>query len=119
MSSGRAWTPREDEGLLTMYAEGKTYHVIARSLGRAMTSISSRLITLNVPLRRAGRAKDIAPAPPPGSSHSRKDIKAGGRGEQKLRNCLCCRKTFMSAHAGNRLCNKCRTIDVSPYALAL
>lgn len=33
-----------------------------------------------------------------------------------VRKCLCCGRKFQSEGAHNRLCNGCRTKDVSPYA---
>jgi hypothetical protein len=36
----------------------------------------------------------------------------------RTRPCLCCGKTFYSQGFGNRLCNRCRAQDVSPFAIA-
>jgi hypothetical protein len=31
------------------------------------------------------------------------------------RNCLCCKRVFPSTGAGNRLCDRCRARDASPF----
>lgn len=93
---GQLWTPEEDAGLRRMLAEGRTHRAMAEALGRPRSSIESRMNTLGL------RARPVL-APPPGAP--------------RWRPCLCCGKTFVSAGPGNRLCSRCRTISVSPYAL--
>jgi predicted ArsR family transcriptional regulator len=41
------------------------------------------------------------------------------RSPARTRPCLCCDKAFHSEGFGNRLCNTCRKLDVSPFALAV
>jgi hypothetical protein len=112
--SARPWTPDEDARLLAGRAARKTHAWIAADLGRPLSSIASRLDTLKI--KRTREAALLGPATPTGCSvGQRAHVKEGGPGERKPRNCLCCGKTFASAHAGNRLCNTCRTKSVSPF----
>jgi len=37
--------------------------------------------------------------------------KSDRRGEERVRQCLRCHKTFLSTHKGNRLCLPCRRQD--------
>jgi hypothetical protein len=112
----RTWTPEEDARLLSLRAARKTQEWIAVELGRPPSSIPSRLRTLNINRTRpAPLLGEPAPALRVGQ-HA--NIKDGGLGERKPRNCLCCNKAFLSAHAGNRLCTTCRTKSVGPFDLA-
>lgn len=102
----RLWTPAEDERLLAMVAARKTHAQMAADLQRPASSIPSRLDTLHIKRDQAQ----------PGTRGVRHDTKQGGVGERRPRNCLCCGKSFLSAHAGNRLCATCRGKSVSPFA---
>jgi len=118
MTPRRPWTDDEDARLLRLRAIGKTHEWIAADLSRPLSSIASRLNTLKV--KRTSEAPLLGPAAPPMRTvGQRVHVKEGGAGERKPRTCLCCRKSFLSAHAGNRLCSYCRTLSVSPYAPAL
>lgn len=101
--------------LLALSLAGRKNKAIAAELGRAHTSILSRLKTLKLPSRAAVA---IAPLVPAGRRGARKDIKNGGLGEQKQRVCLTCLKTFLSAHAGNRRCRSCerKVASITYYA---
>lgn len=107
MSRGAQFTNEEDQTLLKMRRDKATYQVIADRLGRPSTSIHNRLKRL--------QAQGVTIAP----DRARLLVRDGGRGERKPRRCLCCNKDFPSAHAGNRLCNGCRTKSISPFAPAL
>ncbi|MDO8934214.1 MAG: hypothetical protein Q7U97_17630 [Rhodocyclaceae bacterium] len=48
---------------------------------------------------------------PPGTSP-----KQHRRSRAQVRSCLCCGDDFMSSGAMNRMCGRCRTRNVSPYA---
>jgi len=100
----RPWTREDDAKLLDLRARGLTGARIAAELGRPDSSIFSRLDVL--------RHRPSQPRP---ESYARINIKEGGPGERKPRKCLCCGKTFPSAHAGNRLCGSCRGKSVSPF----
>lgn len=86
------WTPAQDKSLLALRAAGNNIAQLATALGRGKGSISSRLQDL-------GMGSPPAPAP-----------------TAKARPCLCCGKRFNSTGPGNRLCQKCRHKDVSPFA---
>jgi hypothetical protein len=72
--------------------------------------MASRLDTLRIGRRRAVDA----PAPVIGR---KTNVKNGGPGEAKPRKCLCCGHEFPSAHAGNRLCCRCRGQSFSPFEI--
>lgn len=112
----RLWTPEEDVRLLALKLAGRTHQVIAAELGRATSSVASRLKTLKLPSRAAVAAVAIARPAPAGQRGVRTGTKDGGPGERKVRPCMCCKKSFYSAHAGNRLCRNCSGKSVSPYA---
>lgn len=107
---GRVFTPAEDRQLLTLRQGGASFDAIGKRLDRPGTSCCNRYKRL--------AACGIAPASV-NENHARLHVKEGGAGERKPRRCLCCNKEFPSAHAGNRLCNGCRTKSVSPFAPAL
>lgn len=112
--SRRRWTPEEDARLLALIGQRKTHAWIADVLGRPTSSIPSRLDRLS--LKRTREAVLLGLAAPTGCRvGQRGNVKDGGPGERKPRNCLCCGKAFPSAHAGNRLCSICRTRSVSPF----
>lgn len=106
--NGRAWTSDDDARLLRLLAAGTSYTAIGVALERSDTSIWSRMGVLGI-----SRANAAALAP---LTHQ---FPRGGPRTPRPRLCLCCRKPFPSAHAGNRLCSRCRGRDTSPYALAL
>jgi hypothetical protein len=82
----RAWTPDEDETLLTMTARGMTQSEIGRALGRSRRSVMSRL-------------------------HVLRHLEQTGVGRPRDRACLCCGETFRSSGPHNRLCPVCRHGD--------
>lgn len=101
MSRGTRWTPVEDVVLLRMTAAGTPQRGIAAALDRPLSSISSRLDRLGAPQRGPVGQRVLA--------------KAGGAGERRARNCLCCGREFESAHCMNRLCGNCRRQSASPF----
>ena len=50
-------------------------------------------------------------------SQGRKPVKYVNRDGATLRPCLCCRQPFESSGPGNRMCERCRTRDVSPFSI--
>lgn len=115
---GRNWTAAEDEILLAGLAAGHTHARIAAATRRPTSSIGSRIETLvyRAPERLAQAETAGLGSASHAASHAPLHIKNGGPGERRQRRCLCCGKEFASAHAGNRLCNGCRTKPTSPYA---
>lgn len=132
---GRRWTAEEDGRLLARYAAGDSHSEMAARLERHPGSISSRFDALSYlhpdlleaaraareaikdgkgPGRPAGRSVDAA------SSASIKAPTSDSRHGRAVRKCLGCGDNFVSAHAGNRLCSRCRyaAAEVSPYAVA-
>lgn len=100
MSTGKAWSPEDDVRLLSMHAAGEKPSVIAKSLGRPTSSIPSRLGTLGA--KRRG--------------DSTTSVRMVVSKHPNLRACMCCGARFNSAGPHNRLCNRCRKTDISPYA---
>lgn len=101
----RTWTPQEDATMLDWREDGMLLNEIAARLGSNRTSISSRITLLKQ------RAAAAAGLPPPLPSRSRSELpapthpsKPGGR------KCLGCGCLFASAHAGNRLCYRCKQV---------
>ena len=90
----RAWRPEEEAAAQRMRAAGKTIAEIGEALDRSLTSVDSCLRRLE-----DRRSKPLKPK------------KAANRP------CMCCRKPFASQGAHHRLCDRCRRIDVSPFAL--
>lgn len=68
-------------------------------------------IQLNGRDEREVRAKRTKPAQP------RKPVKYVNQVDAAPQPCLCCRQPFASSGPGNRMCDRCRTRNVSPYAL--
>lgn len=95
----RHWTPEEDGRLLAMRGIGFSHREIGEALGRATSSIGSRLNTLrSMPLRTS-------------------EPVARRRASRVMRPCMCCRRPFQSEGAHNRLCDPCRRkgSDISPF----
>lgn len=136
MSFGR-WTESEDQMLLDGLSLAKTYAEIAARLSRPPSSIPSRIDTLSFRaperLAQALAARKAAlggrrarPGRPVNDMATERDSHGAGRErksaspkERAKRICLGCRNTFDSAHAGNRLCPRCRVAadrNHSPYA---
>lgn len=115
--SRRLWTPEEDARLLAMRAQRKTLAWLAVDLNRPLSSIASRLRALNNKRDKETPQRDAPAAAAPTASPRRLNIKEGGFGERKPRKCLCCGNTFPSAHAGNRLCSRCRGQSFSPFEI--
>ena len=90
----RAWRPEEETAALEMRAAGKTVGEISVALDRSMTSIETLL--------RRIKGRQNPPRRPTATAN---------------RPCLCCGKPFASQGAHHRLCDRCRRLDVSPYAL--
>lgn len=101
MSTGKTWSPEEDERLLRLHADGKTQIAIAQALNRPSSSIPSRLGTLGAKRRRDAAAPTAARI-----AIRKPDVRA----------CMCCGVRFNSDGPHNRLCNRCRKTDISPYA---
>lgn len=104
-NSGRPWREDEDAFLIAQIGTGVTRSEIADHLGRAYSSVTSRTQYL----RQTGRLNPPKP-------------KAGGpvtapQPGRKVRPCLSCTKAFVSTGPMNRLCPRCRTLSISPYAL--
>lgn len=70
-------------------------------------TLAAALIVAEAP---ASPKPTASPAPAP-----HRPRRSGGN----KRACLCCREPFASEGAHNRLCRRCRKLDVSPYAPAL
>lgn len=125
MSRGRRlWTTAEDEQLLAAIKARKTHAWIAAVLRRPVTSIGSRLqILANKGITPFGpRPPTATPrrAPPHALEVAPAGLNAAccGSRDRRARRCLCCGNEFSSAHAGNRMCVRCRANanHASPYA---
>lgn len=79
------WSADEDTALLSFKAAGVSPIAIAKEMGRAQSSVYSRLEVLE------------------------------GRSQRRERLCMCCRSPFMSDGPHNRLCGRCRGKETSPY----
>lgn len=79
------WSADDDATLRRLKAEGVTPINIAKQVGRAESSVYSRLEVLE------------------------------GRSQRRERLCMCCRSPFMSDGPHNRLCGRCRGKETSPY----
>jgi len=118
MPKTKQWTCTEDRSVVAFAQAGSSIAEIAEIIGRSADAVQSRVCFLRqslgnevVPYRHKGRPA-IQPSPGPAR------VNQGGRGEQRKRLCMCCGKTFLSAHSMNRLCTSCRTKDVSPFCPA-
>lgn len=90
----RPWRPEEEAIAQALRATGQTLAEIGEALDRSPTSVDACL-------RRLGDRR----------STPLKPKKAANRP------CLCCGNPFVSQGAHNRLCDRCRRIGVSPYAI--
>lgn len=109
--SGAPWTNQEEARLLAMRADFIHFRVIAKELQRPLSSVYAHHAVLKARRENAGTAVRVV---------GRKTrVKNGGPGEAKPRKCLCCGHEFPSAHAGNRLCYRCRNQSVSPFELRI
>lgn len=91
--SRRVFTADEDAALIALVALGKTSVAIGLALGRAESSISSRIKALALKASR--------PTP--------KEMPAViAKPKKTIRPCLCCGNDFTSDGPHNRLCNTCR-----------
>jgi len=76
-----------------------------------MERVRRGLIIFDPPIEKCGRA--VKPNP----TLRDRPISYRRPASSKTRPCLCCRDPFDSHGPGNRLCDRCRARDVSPYAL--
>lgn len=83
-----AFTPVEDKLLGDLIAEGIKPRVIASRMDRPESSIYRRMQTLGL---------------------------AEGATRKTRRDCLCCGNAFLSDGPHNRLCNRCRRIETTPF----
>lgn len=81
------WSSIEDGMLQQLTADGLSPCAIANRLGRQQSSVYRRLQSL-------------------GFANASKTQK---------RNCMCCKREFNSVGPHNRLCNKCRTKETTPF----
>ena len=88
--SGVQWSPEERQEVLRLRRFGQTLAQIGKALNRPPSSINSCLIWLRT------HAAD---------------------GTAKTRPCLSCTKPFPSDGPHNRLCPRCASRPISPYAL--
>ena len=118
--SWQRWTADEDQRVVDMANDGASCGEIAEALeSRTYNSVHMRVAYLRETLGAGALPARLGDARLVRSCNlGRKNIKAGGRGEQKLRMCLGCGWLFSSAHSMNRLCNGCRSRSqcASPYA---
>lgn len=102
MTSGirRVWTPEEDQQIIAWRAEGVSYRDIAERLNSNGASIASHFYHIaeqaGAPPRQPSPSLPIPPPAAPDKPGARK--------------CLCCSRTFASAHAGNRICWRCKQL---------
>lgn len=104
-NSGRPWREEEDAFLIEQIGTGLSRSEIAHHLERAYSSVNTRVQHL----RQTGRLNPFKPAVKAATEELRKS-------GQKVRPCLRCTNDFSSTGPMNRLCPRCRNLDVSPYA---
>lgn len=91
----RAWNYEDEQALLRRHSNGDSFAAIGAALSRTATACKQHLDQMK---------RGTAGAPPTKTKPS-------------TRPCLCCGKPFRSEGPGNRLCPRCRALDVSPYAI--
>lgn len=114
----RKWREAEDEALIEacLAAPPRTtklalFRAVAEKLGRSEFSVAQRYDRLKIKIDDRKAERELARlAPQPRFGKLKPATRPG------LRKCLCCKRDFMSEGAHNRLCSRCRTRDVSPYA---
>lgn len=112
MGVKRQWTPEEDRQMLAWAAEGMRHSAIGERLDSSHRAIDKRLqvLTGKAPAKPTP-AKSVQPAALAALAAPAHPHKPGGR------KCLHCGRAFASAHAGNRICPRCRyrRDATSPY----
>ena len=87
-----AFTPEQDERIMSMLANKKSIRRIADLLGVNRNNVSARIMEMRNTLALGTTTPSPAQLP-------------------AMRLCLCCRRQFKSEHAGNRMCSSCLQRD--------
>jgi hypothetical protein len=77
-----------------------------------LTRVRQGQIIFHPPLQVAGQP--VLPGPKP-AEPSRGHVRYVNKDPAALRPCICCRRSFESSGPGNRMCERCRGRDVSPF----
>lgn len=108
------WTPAQTALLRECVKPPRDWDRAMRETGRSLASCR----------QQATRCGFMAmfPAParkntPPKKTVAIKSVRLQRRAAAVLRPCLCCRRTFRSQGAHNRLCDPCRHVSTNPFDL--
>jgi hypothetical protein len=91
--SKKRWLRHEDEVLVALKREGKTWAQISEVLERSEASVVYRSESI-----RAGKT----------GYHGKPAVVTSKPGYPKRRACMCCGQSIVSTGPGHRLCNPCR-----------
>jgi len=100
----RLWLPEEDRQLIQMLESGASHSDISIALDRSISSVSSRIDTLDLTVERRDRKAQVVQKKP----------------LRQERKCLCCPKTFYSDGPHHRMCDRCRikaANDSNPFCI--
>lgn len=114
-----------DAAIRAAHEAGDGPDAIAKALGMRVAAVIATLRRFGLEPRpldpiRAGKAcrraaRERAPRLPPAKPPAKPTVAGDGRDAARARRCLKCGEDFLSAHAGNRLCEPCkqeiRTVD--------
>lgn len=108
--AGRNFTEEEDALIVRWADEGMTRIEMAERLGRSESGVFWRI------RRLLGTGVAVAPANPNAARPKGAAIARQLGKKSTWRNCMCCRKRFLSEGAHNRLCTSCRNISVDCFS---
>lgn len=103
----KRWTLAEECRARALFKKTGDYAAVAEATGRTIKAVKSKLLGWSL------NSSGWKPAPKTGAPPSPEKLAAMLADRPADRVCLKCRRTFPSAHAGNRLCGKCKRSNES------
>lgn len=116
-TSRSEWATTEDRTLIDQYQTGISIKAI-RVPGRTMWAVMARtrvLIRAGVLIARGGSVPRMVPKRNYDRAILLRESASEGAPKRKQRTCLACGCTFLSAHAGNRLCERHNGASATPW----